>query len=112
LQRSTTIRKIRICLISLLLTPGYVLLALGAEDYSPYLSEDQPREVFWGDTHLHSDRSTDAMGFGVTLGPEQAYRFASGGEVTSSGINPVTLYEPSEFRMMVIEVKIMRLIIV
>jgi hypothetical protein len=52
------------------------------------------------------------MGFGVTLGPEQAYRLAFGGEVTSSGINPVTLYEPSEFRMMVIEVKIMRLIIV
>lgn len=97
MQRSATIKKIRICLISLLLSPGYILLALGAEDYSPYLSEDQPREVFWGDTHLHSDLSTDAMGFGVTLGPEQAYRFASGGEVTSSGGKRVKLARPLDF---------------
>jgi len=37
-----------------------------------------------GDTHLDTSNSLDARAFGVTLGPEEAYRFARGEEVTSS----------------------------
>ena len=52
--------------------------------YSPYSGRRFPTEVFWGDTHLHTSLSLDARAFGATLGPEQAYRFARGEEVTSS----------------------------
>ena len=31
-----------------------------------------PEQVFWGDTHLHTDNSPDAFGFGNRLDPEQA----------------------------------------
>jgi len=55
------------------------------QEFSPYLGAAHPTQVFWGDTHLHSDLSTDAMGFGVTLGPDAAFRFASGEEVMTSG---------------------------
>ncbi|CAN0603708.1 unnamed protein product, partial [Ectocarpus sp. 12 AP-2014] len=42
-------------------------------DYSPYGSEGMnATHVFWGDTHLHSNLSTDAFGFGVSLGPDEA----------------------------------------
>ena len=48
-----------------------ITLAQASKEYSPYLDEDRPRQVFWGDTHLHSDLSTDAMGFGVSLANSQ-----------------------------------------
>ena len=76
-----------------------VLLATFAQagEYSPYASESLPRQVFWGDTHVHSDRSTDAMGFGVALGPDAAYRFAAGEEVISSGGKRAKLGQPLDF---------------
>ena len=52
--------------------------------YSPYSGRRFPTQVYWGDTHLHTSNSLDARAFGVTLDPEQAYRFARGEEVTSS----------------------------
>ena len=52
--------------------------------YSPYSGRHFPTRVFWGDTHLHTSNSLDARAFGVTLGPEQAYRFARGEEVTAT----------------------------
>jgi hypothetical protein len=55
-----------------------------APSYSPYSGRRFPTRVFWGDTHLHTSNSLDARAFGVTLDPEQAYRFARGEEVTSS----------------------------
>lgn len=42
------------------------------------------KQVYWGDTHLHTSYSTDAGVFGNTLDPDQAYRFAKGETVTSS----------------------------
>jgi len=44
--------------------------------YSPYAGRGFPTEVYWGDTHVHTYNSLDARGFGVTIGPEVAYRFA------------------------------------
>jgi len=52
--------------------------------FSPYAGRHYPTQVFWGDTHLHTSYSLDARAFGATLGPEQAYRFARGEEVTTS----------------------------
>ena len=43
-----------------------------------------PDRPYWGDTHLHTDNSIDAFGFGVRLGPEDALRFARGEEVTAT----------------------------
>lgn len=42
-----------------------------------------PDRPYWGDTHLHTDNSVDAFGFGTRLGPEDALRFARGEEVTA-----------------------------
>jgi len=41
-------------------------------------------DVYWGDTHLHTDLSMDAGAFGNRIGMDEAYRFALGEEVTSS----------------------------
>ncbi len=45
-----------------------------APGYSPYAGRHFPTRVYWGDTHLHTDLSLDARAFGVTVGPEEAYR--------------------------------------
>ena len=53
-------------------------------EYSPYLQHHYPDRVFFGDTHLHTSYSTDAGLFANRLGPDEAYRFAKGEEVTAS----------------------------
>jgi len=58
---------------------------------------EYPERVFWGDTHLHTDNSIDAFGFGVRLGPEQALRFARGEEVTATTGTPAQLDRPLDF---------------
>jgi hypothetical protein len=65
--------------------------------YSPYVDEEFPRQPLWGDTHLHSSLSTDAFGLGVTLGPDEAFRFASGEAVTSSWGVRAQLSRPLDF---------------
>ena len=37
--------------------------------YSPYAGRKFPTQVYWGDTHLHTNLSLDARAFGVTLEP-------------------------------------------
>ncbi|GAB5413881.1 MAG: DUF3604 domain-containing protein [Congregibacter sp.] len=64
--------------------------------YSPYVDRPSTR-LLWGDTHLHSSMSTDAFGFGVTLDPEQAFRFASGETVTSTHGEKARLRRPLDF---------------
>jgi hypothetical protein len=33
--------------------------------YSPFVGDDYPNRVFWGDTHLHTSSSYDAAHFGI-----------------------------------------------
>ena len=67
-------------------------------DYSPWANQNYPREVYWGDTHLHTSVSMDANLFGVTgLGPEDAYRFARGETVTAANGMPARLSRPLDF---------------
>jgi hypothetical protein len=54
------------------------------EDYSAYAGDNFPKDVYFGDTHLHTSWSTDAGMVGNNLGPESAYILARGGEITSS----------------------------
>ncbi len=56
-----------------------------------------PDRPYWGDTHLHTDNSIDAFGFGVRLGPEAALRFARGEEVTATTGGKAQLDRPLDF---------------
>jgi hypothetical protein len=68
----------------------------GERPYSPW-AEVFPRQVYWGDTHLHTGLSGDAGMFGARLGLEEAYRFARGEQVISSTGQPVKLSRPLDW---------------
>ncbi len=70
---------------------------LGKAEYSPYLDQGYPDRVYFGDTHLHTAFSTDAGMFGTRLGPDEAYRFALGQEVTSNTGVRARLQRPLDF---------------
>ena len=65
--------------------------------YSPYAGKNYPTKVLWGDTHLHTNLSLDARAFGVTIGPEQAYRFARGEEITTTHGERIKLSRPLDW---------------
>ena len=70
--------------------------------YSPYVERTAAdanfaEGVFWGDTHLHTNYSTDSSMLGNTLGPEEAYRFARGEEVRSAAGMRTRLIRPLDF---------------
>ena len=80
--------------------PGEVLER--PEIYSPYVERtasdaNLSEGVYWGDTHLHTNFSTDAGMLGNTLGPEEAYRFARGEEVRSAAGLRARLIRPLDF---------------
>ncbi len=65
--------------------------------FSPYAGRNFPTSVYWGDTHVHTSLSFDAGAFGARLNPDDAYRFAKGGEVTSSTGVKAKLSRPLDF---------------
>jgi len=66
-------------------------------EYSPYPEQNFPNDVFFGDTHLHTSWSTDAGMVGNARGPEDAYKLARGGVITSSFGLQVKLKRPLDF---------------
>lgn len=69
-----------------------------AAEYSPFVNQDIPLNVYWGDTHVHTSYSPDASMLGNTrLGPEQAYRFARGEKVLASNGMQAKLVRPLDF---------------
>jgi hypothetical protein len=68
-----------------------------AKAFSPYANRNYPTRVFWGDQHVHTGWSADAGGFGCTLGPEEALRFARGEQVMSSAAGPAKLSRPLDW---------------
>ncbi|OUR94337.1 hypothetical protein A9Q87_01445 [Flavobacteriales bacterium 34_180_T64] len=67
------------------------------DNYSPNVGDNYPQDVYFGDTHLHTSNSPDAGFFGTTLGPEDAYRYATGEEVVSSTGLKTKLIRPLDF---------------
>jgi len=79
---------------------AYQAAAEETDVYSPYVSRDFPMNVYFGDTHLHTSISLDAYGDGnVTLGPDEAYRFAKGEVITGHDGKPVRMSRPLDFLM-------------
>ena len=69
---------------------------VGQFEYSPYAGRNYPATVLWGDTHLHTAISVDA-GTMCRLGQEDAFRFARGKEVVSTGGLRVKLSRPLDY---------------
>ena len=67
------------------------------QHYSPFVGQELPNRVFWGETHLHTSYSWDAGLVGNTLGPDAAYRFAKGEQVVASSGQPVKLVRPLDW---------------
>ena len=85
-------------LILLVFMGSLAFVAQSAEPpYSAPVDADYPKNVYWGDTHLHTGLSMDAGLFGARLGLDDAYRFARGDEVTASSGQPAKLGRPLDW---------------
>ena len=76
-------------------TPADVARVIKPE-FSPYAGRSFPTRPLFGDTHLHTAVSVDA-GTMNRLGQEDAFRFARGEEVTSTGGLRAKLSRPLDF---------------
>ena len=85
-------------LIFLVLLFSVSVEAQETEPYSPYVGQDFPNNVYFGDTHLHTSLSFDAYGDGnTTKDPEAAYRFAKGEQIEGHDGVPVRMSRPLDF---------------
>ena len=68
------------------------------KNYSPSINQTYPDNVYWGDTHLHTNMSIDANGMAnKALGPDEAYRFARGETIAAHNGMDVQLKRPLDF---------------
>jgi len=67
------------------------------QNYSPHAVRAFPDVLLWGDTHVHTNLSSDAYGGGNNLTPDQAYRFARGERIVSNTGQPARLSRPLDF---------------
>ena len=105
-----TIRTYSLVLAALLMTITFALPAFAQDlhpakedvkppekEYSPYVEDHFPNNVYFGDTHLHSSWSADAGMAGATLGPDEAYRVSRGETVTAHSGWKIKLVRPLDF---------------
>jgi hypothetical protein len=71
--------------------------AFQEDSFSPYANRNFPSLALFGDTHVHSSISMDAGAIGNRLGPDDAFRFARGDQVTSSTGVRAKLSRPLDF---------------
>jgi hypothetical protein len=69
----------------------------GERVYSPFVGRSYPDQVFFGDTHFHTEVSFDAGLVGTTLDIHDAFRLARGEKITSNTGQPVQLIRPLDF---------------
>ncbi|MBT4520981.1 MAG: DUF3604 domain-containing protein, partial [Halieaceae bacterium] len=55
------------------------------------------KNVYWGDLHVHTVESLDAVLFGTTLTVQDAYRFSKGDSLRSPGGELMQLSRPLDF---------------
>ena len=68
------------------------------ETYSPSANQSFPTNVYWGDTHVHSNLSLDTFLWGNnTYTADQAYRFARGEAITMRNGMVAKLHRPLDF---------------
>ena len=67
------------------------------KEFSPYVDQNFPKRVLWGDTHHHTILSFDDGLMGTKLGPDDSFRFAKGEEVISNNGIRVKLNRPFDF---------------
>lgn len=79
--------------------PEEVERFFGQPGYSPYAGQNFPPRPLWGEIHLHTSWSPDAIAAGTRVGPDDALRYAKGAEITSSTGEPVRLSRPYDFMM-------------
>ena len=93
--------QIMLCRFSVFVTSILVITSLArAQDrpYSPYVGQDFPNNVYFGDTHLHTNISFDAYGDGnINLDSDDAYRFAKGEQLEGHDGQPVRMSRPLDF---------------
>ena len=65
--------------------------------YSPAVSHNYPTNVYWGDTHVHTNLSADAYTLNNRLSPDDAYRLARGERVQSPSGVPIQRRRPLDF---------------
>ncbi|MDG2045730.1 MAG: DUF3604 domain-containing protein [Halioglobus sp.] len=65
----------------------------------PYIKQPYNafKNVYWGDLHVHTEESFDAVLFGTTLTIEDAYRFAQGESLRNAGGELMQLSRPLDF---------------
>jgi len=69
-----------------------------SESYSPQRDQSFPNNVYFGDTHLHTNLSVDSAGFGNDrLSPDNAYQFAKGDAVRAHNGQEARLRRPLDF---------------
>ena len=65
--------------------------------YSPALAAAEPQQPLWGDTHLHTSLSGDAVAYGLLRSPADAYNIATGKQVTTPEGQIIQLTRPLDF---------------
>ena len=77
---------------------GTLFAAEPPASYAPGLHQHHPTRLLWGDTHLHTNLSVDAVAGGnSSFGPDEAYRLARGEVVQAHNGMAVRLNRPLDF---------------
>jgi len=73
-------------------------VVISEENYLSPINDKFPKNVYWGDTHLHTNLSIDAYVFGNTsIGPDEAYQFAQGKSIKAHNGMTAKLSRPLDF---------------
>ena len=67
------------------------------EVYSPFVGRSYPDQVFFGDTHFHTEVSFDAGLVGTTIDIHEAFRFARGERIISNTLPDLPLHPDQLF---------------
>ena len=87
-------KKFKANLFGFLLATSHVTV-WATDSYSPFAKEPHPTNVYWGDTHVHTNMSLDGGDYldpmGIGLSSDDAYHFAQG--------KPIMAHNGMEFRL-------------